>query len=437
MADDSNQPCGEDSTDERDEDEYRIEGAAEDTTVVTTELIDSPSVSLWKLELQFLVHDGRDEQLFRAGNAGAYVRSLWAEMSNEPVGRATFYEALNEFVQEWTPWAGESASALSNMLSLIGAFTPPGGFTKVAGYLTYGDWSHLKTPPHVGVGVELDLHLKALTTLRSYYRVAPVDESNSAFKTYLRILRQHIARPRYFGFAASQLLALGQIKTDDAAFAEGLQKWPESLKEIVPPLLSPHYRESAPYDLGRIYNYCMPLGSKAFTVFEEVIKSRGGVISRDSQPRVAYRDGHVDDYWEPEPVILLSDGSRIEINLSHDQMIDYVEAREEKGPPQLGAALLTDQGRRVAEFITQYIDTHRYGGHDMSWTPLREELLIRGVELLINREMGLGYIHFTETKQTTPLELPKPTFNALLVIYFNPKQVTFNRVHSKTIRGNA
>lgn len=433
--DDKNLPHGEEPTDESMEEDYRIEGAAEDSTVITTELIDNPSVSLWKLELQFLVNGGRDEQLFRAGNAGAYVRTLWAEMESEVVGRAGFHEALNEFVQEWTPWAGENASALSNMLSLIGAFTPPVGFTKLAGYLTYGDWSHLRAAPHAGAGVELDLQLKALATLRSYYRVAPLDESNSAFKTYLRILRQHLARSQYFGFAASQLLALGQIKTDDAAFAEGLQRWPESLNEIVPPLLSPHYRETAQYDLGRIYTYCLPLGSQAFTIFEEVIKARGGVISRDSQPRVVYRDGHVDDFWEPEPVILLADGSRIEITLSHEQMIDNVEAREATGPPQIGAELLADQGKRAAEFITQYIDTHWYGGQDMSWTPLRQELHIRGVKLLINREMGLGYIHFIETNQTVPLELPKTTFEMLLGIYFSPNHVTYKQMLSKTVRG--
>lgn len=430
--DDKNPPEGENPCDEMKDDDYRIEGAAEDTAAVTTELIEKPSVSLWKLELHYVVNGGRDEQLFRAGNAGAYVRTLWAEMNDEVVACARFHEALNEFIQEWTPWAGERASVLSNILSLVGAFTPPAGFTKIAGYFTYGDWSHLKAVPHAGTGIELDLQLKALATLRSYYRVAPVDESKAAFKTYLRILRQNLARPQYFGFAASQLLALGQIKTDDAVFAEGLKRWPHSLHEIIPPLLSPHYRETAQYDLGKIYSYCTPIESQAFRIFEDVVQSRGGVISRDRQPVI--RDGTVDEYWEPEPVILLADGSKIEINLSHEQMIEYVEAREATGPLQFGAEMLAEQGKRINEFITQYIDTHWYGGHDISLTPLREELYVRGVKLQINREMGLGYIHFIETNQTVPLDLPKTTFDTLLGVLYTPSPNMHKRMLSKATR---
>lgn len=435
MTDDKNPAQGEEPCEEMKDGDYRIDGVAEDTTTVTTELIENPSASLWKIELQYLVNGGRDEQLFRAGNAGAYIRTLWAEMSDEVGARAKFHEALNEFIQEWTPWAGERPSVLSNILSLIGAFTPAIGFTKIAGYFTYGDWSHLRAAPHAGMGVELDLQLKALATLRSYYRVAPVYESSAAFKTYLRILRQNLVRPQYFGFAASQLLALGQLKTDDPAFAEGLQRWPQSLHEIVPPLLSPHYRETAQYDLGQIYKYCMPIESQAFRIFEEVIQSRGGAISRDRQP--VFRDDRVDDFWEPEPVILLADGSKVEINLSREQMIDYVEAREAAGPPQIGAEMLAEQSKRIAEFITTYIDTHWRGGHDISWTPLREELHVRGVKLLINREMGTGHIRFVDTNQDVSLELPKSTFDMLLSIYYSPSHITYTRMLSKAARGMA
>lgn len=284
MPDDYVPPADEEPGREHDgESYYRIEGADEDTTAVTSELIDDPSVPLWKLELQRIVAGERGEQLYRTGDAAAYIHTLWDEMEDQARGRATFHEAFSDFVQEWQPSAGESVSALYDILSLIGGFTPPMGFTKLAGYLTYGDWSHLWATPHAGPGDEINLQVKALVTLRNYFRVAPLDESSSAYQSYLRLLRSHLTQPQYFGFAASHLLELGQLGTDAAPFVEGIRLWPESLREIIPCLLTPYYRDAAARDLGRVYAYCGQNGADSFSLFEEVIRDCGGVLSRDHQ----------------------------------------------------------------------------------------------------------------------------------------------------------
>lgn len=439
MPDDYVPPADEEPGRAVDGESYWIDGATEDTTAATSALIDRPSVPLWKLELQFIVGGERGEQLYRTSDAAAYVRTLWDEMEDQVRGRATFHEAFSEFVQEWQPSAGERASALYDILSLIGGFTPPAGYTKIAGYLTYGDWSHLSATPHANPDVEIDLQVKALVTLRNYFRIAPLDEANSAYQTYLRLLRNHLTRRRYFGFAASQLLELGQLETDAASFVDGIRLWPESLREIIPGLLTPYHREAASRDLGRVYAYCRKNGAEWFGLFEEIIRECGGVLSRDHQ--VVGGGGRREDiFWEPEPVVVLEDGSEIEINLSTEQMVSYVEAREPSALPPVRADVLAEQGQHIADsvrlvegYIVHYINTHLKGGHGIAWSPLRDELHVKGIQLMCSRETGRAYVYFKAINQSVPLKLPEHTFEVLLSAYYSPQHVTPEQLLARTV----
>lgn len=421
-------------------DDFRIEGVQEDSLALTDALVADPTVRLWKTELSHLAHGERRGQLYRVGNAGAYVRNLLDAMGKGAAGSATFSEALSEFVQEWQPWAGEDEEFLFNMLTLIGAFTPPVGFTRVAGYLLEGDWSGLSATPAAGVGVKIDLQMKALVTLRSYFKTAPLDESSSAFKTYLGILGQHLTRPPYFGYAAAQLLALGRLDTADAAFAAGVRRWPESLREIIPTLLSPRLRETASRDLGRVYNCCRPQGSPACCIFEDVVRERGGVVSRDHQP--AFIDGREDDFWEPEPVILLADGSRIEVTLSPEQMVAYVESREPAALPPLRHDLLEEYGQEVAMLmrliegrIIHFVDTVARGDHSVAFKSLQEQLVFMNATIMIDPDRNRAYTYLKKNAKSIPLNLPDEVFDILMRIYFSPRSVTVKELLSKANTG--
>ena len=123
----------------------------------TTALIDNPSVALWSTELLYLADGQRDHQLQLLGDASEYIKSLWAESADHIYSEASFRQALDEFVIQWTPSTSEDPARLDIILSLIQAFRPMSGFGKIAGHLKASNWFGKMYSPPISRGEPYDL----------------------------------------------------------------------------------------------------------------------------------------------------------------------------------------------------------------------------------------------------------------------------------------
>src|SRR5262245_39631958 len=127
------------------------------------ELLKKPSVSAWEAEIRRVLIGQRENALTGLTGPPEYLEALQKRADDEALARTSFNEALRNVVQSWQPARSESATYVSRLLDVVGAYTPPGGFIKVLGFVNR----------HRNVGEDIyapdrqasgeDLYLKALT----------------------------------------------------------------------------------------------------------------------------------------------------------------------------------------------------------------------------------------------------------------------------------
>ena len=177
-----------------------------------------PTVQSWKRKLYGLLAGEGNEQLSKLG-IEQYVRVVLAE-SKDKCAEYGFTEALREVVQNWTPTAWETADRLNRILSLIAAFTPSVGFSKV---LTYLERTENVKRSEERVSDEfkpVDLYKLGLMALAQYYPTPPYHSYDDVgFSAYRALLERNLADPRYSGYAAVRLLELRVLELNSSRFA--------------------------------------------------------------------------------------------------------------------------------------------------------------------------------------------------------------------------
>ena len=223
-------------------------------------LAEHPTVEGWKRRLYSLISGESTETLFRLGSVEQYVRVLLAE-SKDSVAEYCFRDALSQIVQEWNPSLLESADRLHCMFSLVAAFTPSVGFTKVLDYLNstedakrYDERVSTRSNP-------VDLYKKGLVALAQYYPAPPPYSSNDfGFLRYKELLERNLTDERYSGYAAIRLIQLKvlEIKSDSFSrlFFSSDKAANEAFEYLIDLAHEPAQRQSAEEKLGDILVIC-------------------------------------------------------------------------------------------------------------------------------------------------------------------------------------
>lgn len=247
------------------------------------ELQSNSSVIDWKREIYKLVKGGRKSEMrLLLGTASDYVEGLVFSSNDKIASRSHFIDALNEILTEIS-LASFSSYEASILLDLILNFVPSRGFVVIADYLRSGGTFDDNFYP-IGNRKPDDLHETALATLSVYYRVAPQDAMNPAFRTYIGILRQHLHYPKYCGFAAKELVKLEMLQPGTAEMRSILRERPECLDILVPYLSSEERRYYAKNDLKNLASDCFKIeSSEPFRRFFAVLEKLKAEVHYDDE----------------------------------------------------------------------------------------------------------------------------------------------------------
>ena len=301
-----------------DKDEAKLPDAVSMPGAVSTrQLITNPSVLLWKQELLLIKNGLRAERVSPLGSIEQYVRVLLAESKDNVSAELCFREALYQTVQEWNPRWDESDQHLETMLSLILAFTPTVGFNKVLKFLDSQNMARLKKREIFFFSpVGTDLNLKALRALAAYYPSAPHhSQDDLGFSAYLKLLEKFLLSEPYAGYAASRLIDLDALETNNSKFLSVLRN-PKALSDIVPYLLS-KARVASNLDLasrmlGDIFIHLCDTTPKHLDSFATAIHAFNASFENDSSYGETYR-----------PIIRLSSGMVVPIQLDMEGVAKY------------------------------------------------------------------------------------------------------------------
>lgn len=224
-------------------------------------LMEHPTVQGWKRRLYALIAGESSETLSKLGSIEQYIRVLLAESKENRGAEYCFREALSQIIQEWTPTVLEPANRLNNYLSLIAAFTPSVGFTKVLDYM-----EKMEDFTRIDEGIPgqqdaIDLHKKGLIALAQYYRTPPAhSQSDFGFLAYKELLERNLRNDRDTGYAAVRLLQLKVLDVKSQPFASLFLSSDKVAKEVFQYLLDaadePRQMQTVQEKLGDLLVIC-------------------------------------------------------------------------------------------------------------------------------------------------------------------------------------
>lgn len=263
-------------------------------------LTNSPSVVAWETEIGKVLLGQRDHMIIRLGGVQGYIEVLWARSLDEELARRTFLSALRNFVQEWQPSRPVREYYFATILDLIGAYTPSAGFVKVLGHIQ--KWEHFGLNSLDRNSLNHDLHLKALIALQNYFPIPPAFEHDApGFGPYVAVLRKHLKDPRYSSHALRRLIELEMLRLNDQDAVDAIRENVETIQELIPLLLNPSRRESAPRDLALVYIQGLVTGENVDEIFARAVKRCRASFEPLIPPVVTFEDGEVIKlYFTPE-----------------------------------------------------------------------------------------------------------------------------------------
>jgi hypothetical protein len=298
-----------------------------------------PSTNRWRLELGRLLTGERESALQRIGGAAAYVQRYIFD-SDDPVrSDIAFRNALEEFVGgAWDParTAEYGFYFTDVLLELIINFRPPSAFTRILDYLLVTDG---RLAPKNWTKEDIEgIDSAAMTVLRDRYRLAPpASERDLTFEKYERLLNSLLQVPGKESYALRHLLELGLITPDnrlglitpDNRLVQELVGKPGVVGAVINYFFSTERRDLLKTGSGAILGCCLRLDASA--------DSPADRHRYYEEFRTALRGCGANLVQSDSPLILLANGSRIQVMLPPGDEHLYHETREEESR-QLGSA---------------------------------------------------------------------------------------------------
>ena len=315
-------------------------------------LASHPTIQGWKRKLYSLFAGESNETLFRLGSIEQYIRVLLAE-SKDRVADYCFREALSQIIQEWNPTVLEPANRLNNILSVVAAFTPAVGFTKILNYLDKSE-NVKRSGERVSDEYDLvDLYKKGLIALAQYYPTPPSHSyQDFGFLAYKQLLERNLKDERYSGYAAVRLLQLKvlDIKSEEfsSLFFSSANAGIEVFRYLIDLADEPGERQSVGEKLGDILLVCAQADNL------EKFKALALLHNAHFNPE--------GDYQVFFPTLTFTDGTVLDILLDIEEVKEtaleyYVKYTSVKVYELLTANILNkDKIRRyISGYLTQVI----------------------------------------------------------------------------------
>ncbi len=229
----------------------------------------------WDEEIDDLVSGRMNSALRLLGSVRDTFDAALASTANPGAETRAFHAALFETVRRWTPqpWARPRPTAL--MLDLISVYKPVGGYEKTVGLIEhYGQREHV-IPHPLDSERTIDLHLRALYVLASYFRYAPHSIS-PGFEQYVTVLQNHLDHERYRAHAVSRLLQLHVVRLEHVKVGAILDDHPVALGELIAAALRLEPKSVAERAISQLYAQCKmrPL----LDDFAAIITTMGGKV---------------------------------------------------------------------------------------------------------------------------------------------------------------
>jgi hypothetical protein len=267
-----------------------------------------PTVKSWKRKLYGLLAGESNELLSKLG-IEQYVRVLLAE-SKDKFAEYCFTEALGEVIQNWTPTVWETADRLNRILSLIAAFTPAVGFSKVL--------THLERTENVKRSEErvsdehkpVDLYKLGLLALAQYYPTPPYHSYDDVgFAAYRALLERNLADQRYSGYAAIRLLELKVLDLKSSQFASLLLTSDDAANAVFEMLLDSADEPREAQSVGRRFGDLLLVCAEADNIqrFEYLANLNNATFDPYGDYQVFF------------PTLTLSDGKVLDIPVNIDE----------------------------------------------------------------------------------------------------------------------
>ena len=319
-----------------------------------------PTVKGWKRKLYGLLSGERSSTLSKLG-IEQYVRVLLAE-SKDKSAEYCFSEALSEVIQNWNPLLLESADRLNKRLSLIAAFTPAVGFSKVLTHLEKSE-DFKRSEERVSDEYEpVDLYHKGLVALAQYYLTPPFHSYDDlGFAAYRALLERNLEDERYNGYAAVRLLELKVLDVKSPQFASLFLKSDHAAAAVFETLLDqadePQQLQSVGRRLGDLLVTCAAAGD--IERFRYIAELNNAEFNPEG------------DYQVFLPTLTLADGRVVEIIVDLEvvkktALNDYVKYDIAKVRELLEQETL--DGDKINRYISGYVT------EVMGQTDARDEL---------------------------------------------------------------
>lgn len=241
--------------------------------------IEDESFEAWEVEIRSLAAGKRDYLLIGLGSVVGYLSKLLSNSFNLAIAETNLRQAVKNVVNGWHPEKIEADYQTLILLEIIGAYQPPEGFVRIAGFMQRGHYFPTMQREFGGYGAGQDLHMKALLSLEYYYPTAPPkSDIDPAFKSYIQILEQHLTNEQYCSYVVGRLIALNALDTDDAELCRPIEMNLLTIDEIVPVVLGPARRARLKEELSNVYTHCVLVGRSATERFQSVL-NRSGIDS--------------------------------------------------------------------------------------------------------------------------------------------------------------
>lgn len=307
-----------------------------------------PTINGWKRKLYALLAGERSETLSRLG-IEQYVRVLLAE-SKDKSAEYCFSEALSEVIQNWNPVLLESANRLNRRLSLIAAFTPAVGFSKVLTHLEKSEDFKRSEERVADEYVPVDLYHKGLVALAQYYPTPPFHSYDDlGFAAYRALLQRNLEDERYNGYAAVRLLELKVLDVRSSQFASLFLKSDNAAAAVFETLLDqadePQQLETVGRKLGDLLVTCATAND--IERFRYIAELNNAEFNPEG------------DYQVFLPILTLEDGKVVEIIVDRKDVEDtalneYIKYDIAKVKELLEQETLDED--RIDRYISGYVE---------------------------------------------------------------------------------
>ena len=218
----------------------------------------NPSEELWKKEIRALLYGKRAYAVSRLGDGQEYVEVILAESTDQAEAMAAFRGALEAVVTEWQPTKPQVPGYVGRMLELIAAFQPLAGFPKLVGHIQQGRRFTEHDEYYEPKQNVPDVHLKALVALEGYFPAPPAEPEHGGegYKSYVRIVREHLHDSDFAGYAVARLLELEILSASQREIQETFARHPEAVRGAVSHLIRTE-GERAQTELPELYDQCL------------------------------------------------------------------------------------------------------------------------------------------------------------------------------------